>query len=103
MALTSKKYDPNVYVLGAKPELRLDVTGIDDTKITPLEARISVKAPDGTITTYSGADLVTASGYLYTLYQPTTIGWYEYEGWASDATGREDTATKGFEVIDRVY
>jgi hypothetical protein len=96
-------YKPNVYVLGAKPELRLETTGIDGTKITPTESRLSIKRPDGEIVTFSGGDLTAASGYQYLLYQPPTIGWYEYEGWVKDSTGREDASTKGFEVTDRVF
>lgn len=98
-----RKFDPNVYVLGAKPELVFETEDINGNLIVPLEARLSIKQPDGVVLTYSGGDLTTASGYLYFLYSPPTIGWYEYEGWVKDATGREDASTKGFEVIDRVY
>lgn len=96
-------YNPNVYVLGGNAELRLDVTGIDGTPITPIQSRLSVKAPTGVITTYSGGDMLTASGYSYVLYKYPYIGWYQYEAWAKDASGREDVATRGFEVIDLVY
>lgn len=101
----SSSYNPNVYVLGAHPELRIETTDISGDLIIPLESRLSVKAPDGTIVTYSGGDLTlsTTSGYLYLIYAPETIGWYEYEAWVKDGTGREDAATRGFEVIDRVY
>lgn len=100
---------PNEYVLGGTIEL--DVTVYDTKKVPfiPNEARISVKEPTGTILTYSGGlnvvggELVPASGYLYILYRPPIIGWYEYESWAKDGTGREPTSTNGFEIIDRVY
>lgn len=96
-------YNPNVYVLGGNTEIRIDITGVDGTKITPIESRLSIKAPDGDIVTYSGGELIQASGYLYLLYKPETIGWYQYEAWGKDASGREDVATRGFEVIDQVY
>jgi hypothetical protein len=51
----------------------------------------------------SGGGLVQASGYLYCLYAFPLVGWYQYEAWVRDATGREDAATRGFEVIDEVY
>lgn len=94
---------PNVYVLGSKPKLRLDFTTEDDVTFTPLEVRLSVKQPDGEIITYSGGDLTQASGYMYTLYRPPVVGWYEYEGWGKDGLGQEVAKTKGFEVVDRVY
>jgi len=96
-------YNPNVYVLGGKAEIYFEVTAIDGTVIQPIESRLSIKEPSGIIVTVSGGELVQASGYLYLLYQPATIGWYQYEVWVKDATGREDAATRGFEVIDLVY
>lgn len=96
---------PNVYVLGTIPELDLVFTNTDGATFEPSEMRLSVKQPDGEIITVSGGDpsLVAASGYMYYLYRPPTIGWYEYEGWGKDTTGREVANTNGFEVIDRVY
>ena len=97
-------YKPNVYVLGGKPELRLTTEDINGNPIIPLYSRLSVKAPDGTITTVSGEDMtVVTSGYIFYKYHPETVGWYEYEGWVKDANGNEDADTRGFEVIDRVY
>lgn len=97
------RYKPNVYVLGGKPELLLTTTDRNGNAFIPAESRLSVKAPDGTIVTYSGADMTQASGYLFYQYHPETVGWYEYEGWVKDPSGREDAATQGFEVIDNVY
>lgn len=97
------KTKPNEYVLGSIPELDLRFTTQANEPFTPLEVRLSVKRPDGDILTLSGGDLTAGSGYLYYLYNPPTIGWYEYEGWGRDGTGREVAATNGFEVIDRVY
>lgn len=96
-------YKPNKYNLGSKPDLLLTTVGIHDESIIPTESRISVKSPDGVIFTVSGADMTVASGYMFYTYTPPTIGWYEYEGWVKDGTGREDAATRGFEVTDRVY
>ena|ERR1041385_7381353 len=99
----------NTYVLGGTIELDVTVYDTNKEKFIPNEARITVKDPTGIITTYSGGlnnsspDLLSASGYLYTLYRPPIIGWYEYESWAKDGTGREPTSTNGFEIIDRVY
>lgn len=95
---------PNVYVLGSKPELDLAFTTTAGAPFEPSESRLSIKQPDGEIITVSGGgDLVYASGHLTYLYRPPTIGWYEYEGWGKDGTGREVANTNGFEVIDRVY
>lgn len=94
---------PNRYVLGAKPELDITPTDLDGVFFVPNESRLSVKQPDGVIVTYSGIDMtVVVSGYLYVLYQPPIVGWYEYEAWVKDGSGREATQTNGFDVIDRV-
>jgi hypothetical protein len=97
------KYKPNTYVLGGKVRLKAATTDPNDNPVVPIETRLSIKQPDGAIITYSGGDLVIASGYQYILYRPPTIGWYEYEGWVKDAVGGEDADTHGFEVVDRVY
>lgn len=96
-------YKPNVYVLGGKPELILTPLDLDGNFFIPTEARLSIKEPDGTIFTVSGSDLTVGSGYLYYTFHPEQIGWYEYEGWVKDGTGREDTDTHGFDVTDRVF
>lgn len=96
-------YQPNVYILGGKPRLKVTALDTNGEPFTPTEARLSVKNPDGTIITYSGGDLTQASGYLYYRYHPQQIGWYEYEGWVKDGNENEDTDTHGFEVTDRVY
>jgi len=95
--------NPNVYVLGGKPEIDITPLDLNNNFFQPTLMRLSIKQPDGVIVTYSGADLTLASGYYFTLYRPPVIGWYEYETWARDGIGREATATNGFEVIDRVY
>lgn len=99
------RYKPNVYVLGGKPNIKLTTDDVNGNNIIPVEARLSIKEPDGDIVTYSGEDMSmgVASGYLYYRYHPQTIGWYEYEGWVRDANGNEDASTKGFEVVDRVF
>lgn len=94
---------PNVYVLGGKPELIVTTTDLNGIAFVPSLLRLSIKQPDNTIITYSGGDLTVASGYMFIDFRPPTIGWYEYETWVRDSGGREDTATNGFEVIDRVY
>jgi len=96
-------YRPNVYVLGGKPKLRVTPVDEDGEFFVPTLVRLSVKAPDGEIITISGADLTQASGYLYYRYHPQEIGWYEYESWVRDGNGNEDTATRGFEIVDRLY
>lgn len=94
---------PNTYVLGSVPEIDLTTKNLDGTIMVPVESRVSFKQPNGTIVTYSGGAMTAASGYQYVLYRPPTIGWYEYEGWVKDSSGREIVKTNGFEVIDRVY
>ena len=94
---------PNVYVLGGKPEIVIETYDIAGALFIPSLVRLSIKQPDGVIVTLSGAELSTGSGYLFYDYRPPTIGWYEYETWVRDPADREDTATNGFEVIDRVY
>jgi len=95
--------NPNVYVLGGKPELTITPLDQDDLFFIPSLLRLSIKEPDGDIITVSGGDLTLASGYYYYRYNPETVGWYEYEAWVRDAEGREIAETNGFEVIDRVY
>ena len=94
---------PNRYVLGSTPEIDLTFYNPSNEPFSPSESRLSIKRPDGVILTYSGADLNQGSGYLYFIYNPPTIGWYEYEGWGKDGNGREIASTAGFEVYDRVY
>lgn len=96
---------PNVYVLGGITEIDATPTDQDGVFFVPSESRLSIKEPSGTIITVSGGGLSMSptSGYLYYLYRPTTIGWYEYEQWVKDSTGREIVKTNGFDVIDRVY
>lgn len=96
-------YVPNVYVLGGKPRLKVTPVDLDGDFFVPTEARLSIKDPSGAIITISGGDLTLASGYLYYRYHPQEIGWYEYESWVRDGNGNEDTDTRGFEVVDRVY
>ena len=94
---------PNVYILGSKPRLKLTFTDEDGDAFAPSESRLSIKQPDGVIITYSGGEMTQASGYMFVLYRPPVIGWYEYEGWGLDGLGQEVANTKGFDVIDRVY
>jgi hypothetical protein len=95
----------NTYILGGAPELKLAFYDLDNKPMIPSEYRLSVKNPLGDILTVSGAELTTSvSGtYLTYIYRPPVIGWYEYEAWGKDGTGREIAQTNGFEVTDRVY
>lgn len=93
----------NRYVLGTHPRLKVTATDTNGVTFVPSELRLSVKAPDGSITTYSGGDMITASGYQYIVYNPQIVGWYQYETWIKDGNGLEDAATKGFEIYDLVY
>jgi len=94
----------NRYVLGAKPRIKVLPVDENGSIFVPSEIRLSIKEPTGDITTFSGAELFTASGgWLYTLYTPLTKGWYQYETWVKDGNGLEDTATNGFEVYGEVY
>lgn len=101
---------PNRYVLGGKVELDITTYNVNGDTFIPDYARLSIKEPDGTIITVSGGigvsspDLeeTTASGYLYYLYRPRLRGWVEYETWVRDGSGREGTATHGFDVVDFV-
>jgi hypothetical protein len=99
----AKKQDVNRYVLGTHPRIKVTTVDTAGTIFVPSELRLSVKSPDGTITTYSGGDMVTASGYQYIIYSPQTTGWYQYESWVKDGNGLEDAATNGFEIYDLVY
>ena len=94
---------PNRYVLGGVEEIDMTPTDQDGVFFVPSELRLSIKEPSGDIITVSGGEVTLASGYLFYLYRPPTTGWYEYENWVADSTGREKVVTNGFEVIDRVY
>lgn len=93
----------NRYVLGSTP--RLKVTSLDQDGIffVPTESRLSVKDPAGTIYTWSGAELTTASGFMYHIFNPNQTGWYQAEAWVKDGDGLEDAATWGFEIYDLVH
>jgi hypothetical protein len=94
---------PHRYTLGGTPEVYGTAEDQNGALFIPSESRISIKQPDGDIITYSGGDMIVASGYYGVLYRPPTTGWYATETWAKDGTGREDTDSGGFEVIDSVY
>lgn len=94
---------PHRYVLGTTPELALTPIDTDGENFIPTESRLSIKEPTGTIITYSGGELTQGSGYLFTIYRPPLIGFYEYEGWVKDGSGREIASTASFEVYDRLY
>ena len=94
---------PNRYVLGTKPRIKVVSKDTNGVIFVPSEIRLSVKNPVGVITTYSGAQMTTASGYQYAIYDPTIVGWYQYESWVKDSNGLEDAATNGFEIYDLVY
>jgi len=94
----------NNYILGGKPELSLLFIDENGVIFVPLEMRLSIKEPTGSIITVSGADMIQASGGAFTyLYRPPVVGWYEYEGWGRDGLDREVAQTNGFDVTDRVY
>ena len=97
-----KEQDINRYVLGTTPRLKIVPLTTEGIFFVPTLSRLSVKDPVGTIYTYSGADLTTASGYMYYIFHPALIGWYQYESWVKDGNGLEDVATHGFEVYDLV-
>ena len=99
---------PSVYTLGGKVQIDLITLDTNGIGFMPSLARLSIQDPEGAVVTFSGGvgvvggELSTASGYLYYLYRPLTIGWYQYEEWSADATGREGTFTNGFDVGDIV-
>lgn len=96
---------PNEYVLGGTVQVRAKFTDDAGIGVTPIEMRISVKDPTGTITTVSGGDLLPStsiSGMFYFNYRPL-LGWTEYESWGKDGNGNEVAQTNGFEVVDRLY
>lgn len=97
--------NPNRYVLGGKPKLKMTTVDENNIPFIPTEARLTIKAPDDTFITVSGSDpeMIVTSGLSFYLYHPNMTGWHEYEGWVRDGHGYEDTDTNGFEVIDRVY
>ena len=94
--------DPHRYVLGGKPEIYVTTTDLAGITFIPSEIRLSIKEPSGIIVTVSGADMITASGYMSYFYRPPTKGWYATETWVKDGNGREDTAAGGFEVYDPI-
>jgi hypothetical protein len=95
---------PSKYTLGGTVDLLLTPYDTNNIVFDPIESRLSIKQPDGVIITVSG-DILTyvTSGYLFYTYRPPTVGWYEYEGWVKDTTGREIAKTKGFDITDRLY
>lgn len=101
---TSETTTESRYVLGTKPKIRTYPRDTQGIIFVPSEMRVSVKAPTGDITTYSGGDMTyVVSGYLFVIYSPETVGWYQYEVWVKDGNGLEDAYTRGFEIYDLVY
>lgn len=92
----------NVYELGGVVEIDITPTDQDDEFFEPTESRLTIQDPTGELTTVSGEDLVTASGYFYYLYRPPVRGYYVYETWVKDGTGREIVTAHGFEILDTV-
>lgn len=98
----------NKYVLGATPEIVINVYDTSNNLIDFEEASVTVQTPTGEIHTISGGDFQrTSSGMYYCSFHPTTRGWYEYVIWVKGTTGLEGTSdpdcVNGFEVIDLLY
>lgn len=94
---------PNVYNLGSSPEIILAFTDTEDDPFIPVVTRLSIEEPTGTIVTVSGTDMdIIASGTLSFVYNPPVKGWYSYEGWGRDTSGREISKTSGFEIVDTI-
>lgn len=94
---------PNRYVLGGNEEIYFTPKDQNGIFFVPSEMRLSIEDPQGVIFTVSGAAITTASGYMSYIYKPELKGWYQYEVWIKDGTGREKVETKGFEVYDKVF
>lgn len=103
MARRNNDDDVERFVLGSKPMLKVSTVDENGVTFIPSEIRVSIKEPDGTVLTYSGGDLTTASGYMYLYYQPDATGWHQWEAWVKDGNQREAAETRGFEVYDLVY
>jgi len=95
---------PNKYNLGGTIEIDLTTYDTSSIAFIPTESRLSIKDPTGTILTVSGTSFTTASGNMqYYIYRPPFTGWYAYEVWAKDNSGREIVKAKGFEINDVVF
>lgn len=94
---------PNTYNLGSSPEIILAFEDTEDDPFIPVSVRLSIEEPTGAIVTVSGGDMdIIASGTLSYVYNPPVKGWYSYEGWGRDTSGREIAKTNGFEVVDTI-
>lgn len=101
----------NKYNLGGTVEIDLTTFDVNNASFIPSETRLSIKEPIGTLITVSGgnSDLLTTidttgSGNMqYYIYRPPYTGWYAYEVWAKDNSGREIVKYKGFEIEDVVF
>lgn len=95
---------PGKYNLGGTVEI--DLTAYDTSNIVfiPTETRLSIKEPTGNIVTVSGTALITTSGNMqFYIYRPPFTGWFAYECWVKDNSGREVVKSSGFEVVDVVF
>lgn len=94
---------PNVYQLGAAPEITLAFTDTEDDPFVPSYVSLSIEKPDGTIIVVSGEHMdVVSSGVLSYVYHPDQIGWYSYVGWGEDNADREIAKSNGFEVVAQI-
>jgi hypothetical protein len=95
---------PNLYGLGSTPEIDIYPKDQNNAFFIPTLMRLSIKKPDGTVITVSGSSLTLDVDHYYYIANSTTIvttaGWYEYEAWISDATGRQIMEANGFAVVD---
>lgn len=92
----------NEYELGGIVEIDITPTDQDDVFFEPTESRLTIQNPTGALFTVSGGDLTAASGYYFYLYRPPYKGFYAYETWIKDGTGREIVTAHGFEILDTV-
>jgi hypothetical protein len=95
---------PSKYTLGGTIEIDLTTYDTNNIVFIPSESRLSVKDPVGAILTVSGDAFTATSGSMqFYIYRPPYTGWYEYEIWVKDNSGREVVKSRGFDVVDRVY
>lgn len=93
---------PNIWNVGDTVEVFDKTYDLDGIYFVPIESRISMAWPDGTVTTVSGGAMITASGEMYYPFKINAVGWHEYEVAVKDASGREKVLSGGFEAVDQV-
>lgn len=88
------------FELGGNVKLSETTEDEDGNAFIATDSRLSVQDPTSSVFTVSGEGMVLASGEMSYLYTPFVRGFYNYEFWWVDPSGREFVTAHGFDITD---